>query len=177
MKALSEAAPTPARRYRRALAFALDVILILLLQMLVITRWIQPVFFADETATIIAELENADMASIQAIAENPDYEEMNAAISLFMIFSLWAYFFLSERLSRGSSLGKRVFGLYTISLRDAGALSIGQSLLRSGMKAICLFGLFPVLLVNYFIFLFTAHKQAGHDLLFKTLVCGPEEKE
>ena len=83
----------------------------------------------------------------------------------------WVYFAFGEALFAGTTLGKKIFRLKSVSTVTLGPPPFTAGIVRGGMKTILLFWLFPVLLVANFIALFfNKRRQLGHDWMSRTAV-------
>ena len=89
--------------------------------------------------------------------------------SFSIIFIL--YFLLCDTLFKGSSIGKKIFNLKTITLTPRNSIPILHAGIRAISKTIILFYFFPILfLVAVLTKRFHKSKQWGHDLISQTKV-------
>ena len=89
--------------------------------------------------------------------------------SFSIIFIL--YFVLCDTLFKGSSMGKKIFNLQTITLTPRDSIPIFHAGIRAISKTVLLFYFFPLLfLVAALTKRFHKSKQWGHDLISQTKV-------
>lgn len=171
----SDTLPEPSMAFR-GLAFLLDYILVLLLATLIILQIILPLnpAFSLEAlnhwleAYLIWAESNSDTA---APIPNDSVQSILLLIteSFTIIFIL--YFLLCDTLFKGSSIGKKIFNLKTITLTPRDSIPIFHASIRAISKTIILFYFFPVLfLVAVLTKRFHKSKQWGHDLISQTKV-------
>ena len=172
---------TPARVSRRAFALLLDTLLAGLAALVILTSFILPQQHPDYEKIIAAQDQamndqvNAALASGQMGSPNMSDEFIAIAtcvgVTTFVV--LLIYFFTSELILGGSTLGKRVFGLRAARWGTAEPPSAVESLSRCIFKAASLVLLLPfLLLANALPILFRATRRAGHDYLARTIVTG-----
>lgn len=83
----------------------------------------------------------------------------------------WLYFAIGEAFFAGSSLGKRICRIRSVSTVTVGPPPIFAGIIRGGLKTVTLFWLFPVAFAATFLALFfNKRRQLGHDLLARTAV-------
>jgi uncharacterized RDD family membrane protein YckC len=169
----------PAFLGHRFIAFSLDTLLVGAFLGLVLFRVVLPEFYPvefqelkDWYATTSMELASGG-TPLQPVSPDSVPErvwELLLFIQNFIVFGFWLYFGVCETFFQGKTLGKRVFRLKVISIRNLGPLNLGSAIVRSLMKTLCLFTLFPLLLVNFLSVFFFKYRRAGHDLLSQSLV-------
>jgi uncharacterized RDD family membrane protein YckC len=160
----------------RGLAFLLDYILVLLLATLIILQVILPLnpsfslealnnwleaylTWAESNSETAAPIPNDSVQSILLLITE----------SFTIIFIL--YFLLCDTLFKGSSMGKKIFNLKTITLTPRESIPIFHASIRAISKTILLFYFFPILfLVAALTKRFHKSKQWGHDLISQTKV-------
>jgi uncharacterized RDD family membrane protein YckC len=87
------------------------------------------------------------------------------------LLTFWLYFAIGEAFFAGSSLGKRICRIRSISTVTLGAPPILAGIIRGGLKTVTLFWLFPIAFAATFITLFfNKRRQLGHDLCARTAV-------
>ncbi|MDR2664086.1 MAG: RDD family protein [Puniceicoccales bacterium] len=152
----------------RILAYLLDVILALLLAITFLLWWVYPRFHAESWA-LLQGLGREGTTASEFLSQLPDESralliKMLIATQLTITATLIAYFWLSELLSRGSSLGKCMFRLRVV---DGGGERPGGGalLLRSAISSICLTVSSLLLLPNFLWGLFRKDHRCWHDLL------------
>ena len=164
----------------RILSFLLDVILVIALLVTVLGKFVLPAKYPQEMhkmemiiSQYAAEIEQqaAQNEKTPALPEFPDeIQEMMHFIQTFTLVFVWLYFALSEILLQGSSLGKKIFRLRVLSTRTGEPISLLESIIRGGFKAMTLLSFFPLLTASYIIFFFNKNRLAGHDYLCRSIV-------
>ena len=171
----SDSIPEPSIAFR-GLAFILDYILVILLATLIILQVSLPLnpsfslkalndwldtylaWAASNTDTAAPILNDSTQSILLLITE-----------SFSIIFIL--YFLLCDTLFKGSSFGKKIFNLKTITLTPRNSIPILHAGIRAISKTIILFYFFPILfLVAVLTKRFHKSKQWGHDLISQTKV-------
>lgn len=170
----------PAARHFRLFAFILDVLLITFLTITILAVFIIPRKYSQEFHELQVFIQNQQApasknSQANVVTETPKTISTGAQdlvnfMQSFIMIAFWTFFALSEILTKGSSLGKKVFSLRVISLRTGQAPSIFDSIFRAGTKTLTLLLFFPILLTSYVIYFFTKNHRAGHDFLSKSLV-------
>lgn len=84
---------------------------------------------------------------------------------LLLVFSHWVYFATMESSDRGATYGKRLMGLRVVDLQGR-KISFARATLRYMAKIV---SAIPMMF-GYVMAIFTAKKQALHDLIAETLV-------
>jgi uncharacterized RDD family membrane protein YckC len=171
----SDNLPEPSMAFR-GLAFLFDYILVLLLATLIILQVILPLnpsfslealnnwletylTWAESNSETAAPIPNDSVQSILLLITE----------SFTIIFIL--YFLLCDTLFKGSSMGKKIFNLKTITLTPRESIPIFHASIRAISKTILLFYFFPILfLVAALTKRFHKSKQWGHDLISQTKV-------
>ncbi|MDR0679060.1 MAG: RDD family protein [Puniceicoccales bacterium] len=159
----------PAPLPGRILAYLLDTILALLLALTVLLWWVYPRFHA-EGWTLLQQLRQEGVMGARFFAQLPEGDR-SILIRLLLVTQLTvtatvtAYFWLSELLSGGSSLGKCMFRLRVIDASSGERPGPGKLLLRSAVSSICLTVSSLFLLPNFLWGLFRRDRRCWHDLL------------
>jgi len=171
----SDNLPEPSIAFR-GLAFLLDYILVVLLATLIILQVILPlnpsfsleelydwleayIAWAETSSTTAAPILNDSVQSILLLITE----------SFSIIFIL--YFVFCDTLFKGSSMGKKIFNLKTITLTPRDSIPIFHAGIRAISKTVLLFYFFPLLfLVAALTKRFHKSKQWGHDLISQTKV-------
>lgn len=100
--------------------------------------------------------------------------ELTRALSVaneLQLLVFWLYFAIGEAFFRGSSLGKRICRIRSVSTVTLGPPPIFAGIVRGGLKTVTLFWLFPIAFAATFISLFfNKRRQLGHDLCARTAV-------
>lgn len=101
-------------------------------------------------------------------------QSLIAAISYainVMFITFWAYFGICEAFFAGSTIGKRLCCLRTVSTITLGTLPIFSGIIRGGVKTTMVFIIFPIsaplTLIGLF---FNKRRQCIHDLLSRSAV-------
>lgn len=171
----SDSLPEPSIAFR-GLAFLLDYILVVLLATLIILKIILPLnpsfslealndwldaymAWAESNRNTAAPILNDSAQSILLL--------ITESFSIIFIF----YFLLCDTLFKGSSMGKKIFNLKTITLTPRNSIPIFHAGIRAISKTIILFYFFPILfLIAALTKRFHKSKQWGHDLISQTKV-------
>lgn len=87
------------------------------------------------------------------------------------MLTFWLYFALGEAFFAGSSLGKRICRIRTVSTVTLGHPPIMAGIVRGGLKTLTLYFIFPLGMVATLAALFfNKRRQMGHDLMSRTAV-------
>jgi len=182
----------PAPIFLRMVAFAMDWIFVIFASLAAVQ-----VFYPDEMAAGLEVLQSyeerflelqeaqqrgegvSDKAFLElqnSLKNEPRIAKMFGAMALSLLTAGVLYWFAGERFFGGSSLGKRMFSLATMKLRDGKSPGTGISLLRALLKTIPF--MYPLLSLSYLTALFTRRRMAGHDYACSTMVtrCHPPAK-
>lgn len=164
----AEPDPETATIGRRLLAFLLDFILIATLCIVVLERFVLE-RYTGLTFTQLSEIVMNSFANGYETGLPPGTEQAVQFVNTFMLSLFWIYFTLSEWLTGGASLGKKVFCLHAARVGQRSLPGTFESLLRGALKAACLIWL-PIALLNFIIMVIDPRRRAGHDWLAKTWV-------
>ncbi|HCR37352.1 MAG TPA: hypothetical protein DIU37_04295 [Opitutae bacterium] len=168
-----------ARLGMRVLAFLLDIILAIAIIVLLLNKVVLPSQYGPELkeldtalSTYSTQLEDARKTGAKppTFEISPKAKEMLEFTRMFIVGSFWVYFLVNAIATQGSSLGKRVFRLRVISIQTLEPLGFLESGVRSGIKAMTLCLLFPLLLTNYLIAFCNKRRLTGHDYLCRSIV-------
>ncbi len=169
----------PARMRLRGLAFGLDCLLVFAVALIIIWQLVMPqahpgafrelMLWSDQLHAWLSELgKNPPPPFPQP---NRELLEALTLASELQLLIFWIYFATGEALFAGSSLGKRICRIRSISTITLGPPPLLSGLVRGGMKTILLFWLFPLLFAaNFMALLFNKRKQLGHDWFSRTAV-------
>ena len=171
----SDSIPEPSIAFR-GLAFLLDYILVVLLATLIILQVILPLnpsfsleALNDWLDTYLTWAESNSDTAAPILNDSAQSILLLITESFSIIFIL--YFVLCDTLFKGSSIGKKIFNLKTITLTPRNSIPIFHAGIRAISKTIILFYLFPLLfLVAALTKRFHKSKQWGHDLISQTKV-------
>lgn len=181
----------------RTLAFVVDTSLFGLLGYLIVSRFLLPEYKPEELSAfnswrdgifaqygdLIAAAQSGNEAAVNtinqsiltAIKEMPSaVYEISSYTSSAMTLIYWIGFSLSEILTGGASLGKRIFRLRVATFPYAEKPGIFDSLVRNGWKAMAVASLNPLALLFALVDahwpLFNPYRRSLHDLLSRTIV-------
>ena len=171
----SDNLPEPSIAFR-GLAFLLDYILVVLLATLIILQVILPLnpsfsleALNDWLEAYIAWAETNSITAAPILNDSAQSILLLITESFSIIFIL--YFVLCDTLFKGSSMGKKIFNLKTITLTPRDSIPIFHAGIRAISKTVLLFYFFPLLfLVAALTKRFHKSKQWGHDLISQTKV-------
>ena len=171
----SDNLPEPSIAFR-GLAFLLDYILVVLLATLIILQVILPLnpsfsleALNDWLEAYIAWAETNSTTAAPILNDSAQSILLLITESFSIIFIL--YFVLCDTLFKGSSMGKKIFNLKTITLTPRDSIPIFHAGIRAISKTVLLFYFFPLLfIVAVLTKRFHKSKQWGHDLISQTKV-------
>ena len=169
----------PASVRLRALAFLLDFILVSAVASVIIwkvvlpqshpaafsqlTEWTQEVltWYGDRAASPDAPFPEPDKNLARALA---------VANELQML-TFWLYFAIGEAFFAGSSLGKRICRIRSVSTVTLAPPPIMAGIVRGGLKTLTLYLFFPFgMIATLAALFFNRRRQMGHDLMSRTAV-------
>ena len=161
----------------RSLAFLLDFVLLYLISMLIVYKIGWPANYPGA----YFELEqwmHAILAWTETGSTQATPPEMNAGLMaalgyalnlMFIIF--WVYFAVGEAFFGGSSLGKRLCCIRSVSTITLGHPPIFTGIVRGGLKTTSIFIVFPISApITLVALFFNKRGQFLHDLLSRTAV-------
>jgi len=167
----------PARIWLRMLAFFLDFILLAMVSGFVVWQLIMPQShpgaWAEATSWFEQWLEWMQSGNANAPAPEPSHnltQALKKANELYLLI-FWIYFAVGEAFFGGTSLGKRICRIRSVSTVTLGPIPKLTGIVRGGLKTVCLF-FFPIFLVpaTLLALCFNRRRQMGHDLLSRTAV-------
>lgn len=176
---LSEGGPMPTAKFSlRALALMLDGILMTAVASIIIWKLVlpqtHPGAFGELTQwsqQLMTWLENRGP---DAAAMPEPSKPLLAALAVaneLQLLIFWLYFAIGEAFFAGSSLGKRICRIRTVSTVTLDSPPVFAGIIRGGLKTVTLFWFFPVAFAATFLALFfNKRRQLGHDLLARTAV-------
>ena len=163
----------------RGLAFFLDFILISAVASIIIwkialpqshpaaftelTEWTQAVvtWYGDRATAINASLPEPSRNLAEALT---------IANGLQML-CFWLYFALGEAFFMGSSLGKRICCIRSVSTVTLDKPPIMAGIIRGGLKTLTIYFFFPIGMIATLVTLFfNKRRQMGHDMMSRTAV-------
>ena len=169
----------PASIGLRGLAFFLDFILISAVASIIIwkialpqshpaaftelTEWTQAVgtWWGDRATSVDAPLPEPckNLAEALIIANE------------LQMLCFWLYFALGEAFFAGSSLGKRICRIRSVSTVTLDKPPIMAGIIRGGLKTLTIYFFFPIGMIATLITLFfNKRRQMGHDMMSRTAV-------
>lgn len=174
----SEGGPMPSAKFSlRALALMLDCILMTAVASLIIWKIALPQSHPGAfgelmqwSQQVVNWLESGGSGT--AIPE-PD-KQLAGALAVaneLQLLIFWLYFAIGEAFFAGSSLGKRICRIRSVSTVNLGPPPVFAGIVRGGLKTVTLFWLFPIAFAATFLALFfNNRRQLGHDLCARTAV-------
>ena len=163
----------------RGLAFFLDAILISAVASIIIwkialpqshpaaftelTEWTQAVgtWWGDRATAVDAPLPEPSKNLAEALI---------IANELQML-CFWLYFALGEAFFAGSSLGKRICRIRSVSTVTLDKPPIMAGIIRGGLKTLTIYFFFPIGMIATLVTLFfNKRRQMGHDMMSRTAV-------
>ena len=169
----------PASIRLRGLAFFLDFILISAVASIIIwkialpqshpaaftelTEWTQALvtWWSDRATVINASLPEPSKNLAEALAIANELQ----------ILCFWLYFALGEAFFAGSSLGKRICRIRSVSTVTLDKPPIMAGIIRGGLKTLTIFFFFPIGMIATLVTLFfNKRHQMGHDMMSRTAV-------
>lgn len=169
----------PAKLKLRGFAFLLDVILVTAVASVIIWKIVLPQSHPGAMNELMVwsqeildwwSTPNTERESIPPEASKELIRALTLANELQLLIA-WIYFALGEALFSGSTLGKRIFRLKSVSTVTLGPPTLIAGIVRGGMKTILLFWIFPILfIINFIVLFFNKRRQLGHDWMSRTAV-------
>lgn len=178
----SEGGPMPTARFSlRALALVLDYILMTAVASLIIWKIALPHSHPGAFGEYM-QWSQEMLAWIMAWIENNNFDtpfpepsqQLVGALAVaneLQLLIFWLYFAIGEAFFAGSSLGKRICRIRSISTVNLEPPPVFAGIVRGGLKTVTLFWLFPIAFGATFLALFfNNRRQLGHDLCARTAV-------
>lgn len=163
----------------RGFAFFLDFLLLLVFSLVIIWKFAIPQSHPGALYEV-TEWSNAFLDWLSLIKTQPEATPPELSQSLkealaydlnLRFFIMWIYFGVGEAFFGGSSLGKKLCCIRTVSTVTLGNQPIITGIVRGGLKTLTVFILYPfstpLALCGLF---FSKRKQLVHDLLSRTAV-------
>ncbi|TVP80578.1 MAG: hypothetical protein EA353_03535 [Puniceicoccaceae bacterium] len=175
----SKEGPMPtARIWLRALAFLLDFVLISAVGSILIWKIVLPqshpaafTELTEWTTEIIVWLDERTTTNRPMPEPSRNLQEALKRANELQLLCFWLYFALGEAFFAGSSLGKRICRIRSVSTITLGKLPVFAGIVRGGMKTLTIYLFFPIALVaTLTALLFNKRRQMGHDLLSRSAV-------
>jgi len=169
----------------RLFAFLLDYLLLSFISFFIITQIILPqnnLLSMDqlvawlEAYTSWLETEKSAAQSTAGTAGSMPMPSIQVIDTLSLIsesFTLifFTYFFVGDFALKGSSIGKKIFNIRTLSLIQPIKIPVFHALIRSMVKTMMLFHFFPFILLIAFATKFLHKRKSwGHDIVSHTIV-------
>jgi uncharacterized RDD family membrane protein YckC len=163
----------------RALAFLLDFVLISAIASLLIWKVVLPqshpaafTELTEWTATFMAWIDEGSGASATPLPEpSRNLQEALKRANEIQLLCFWLYFAIGEAFWAGSSLGKRICRIRSISTMTLGPLPILSGIVRGGLKTLTIFFFFPIgMIATLATLFFNKRRQMGHDLMSRSVV-------
>jgi len=169
----------PAGTGLRALAFLLDFILISAVASIIIWKVVLP----QSHPAAFSQLTEWTQEVVQWYGDRSTRPELpfpepdaNLARALALanelqMLTFWLYFAIGEAFFAGSSLGKRICRIRTVSTVTLGRPPIMAGIVRGGLKTLTLYLFFPFgMIATLSALFFNRRRQMGHDLMSRTAV-------
>jgi uncharacterized RDD family membrane protein YckC len=176
---VSTAALEPAPYGARFLAFLMDFILVFVGAAFLLNVFIFPEYFPGVQEQIMEQLMQYGKLVQEAQSQGlpiPKFDfdrtiQEAMGTAFFWIFIVYVFYHsLLEQFCNGASLGKKMFRLQVVSLISAEPLGFFESFVRASVKAVALMTFVPFFWVSYTLVFFNPRRQAGHDLLMRSVV-------
>lgn len=177
---LAQDGPMPAARLHiRGLAFALDFILLTAISLLIIWKFVMPINHPGTFYDFSQWMNNwihwfQTGGSSNGTAAPQMSQELSEGLRFaqdLQLLIFWIYFAVGEVFFSGSSLGKRICRLRSISTITLGPLPWLTGIVRAGLKTLAIFLLFPIsIIITLMGVFFNRRGQMLHDLLSRTAV-------
>lgn len=160
----------------RALALVLDGILVIAVASIIIWKLVlpqsHPAAFGELLKWSQALTDWYQSGAADAMPEPS--KTLLPALSLaneIQLLICWLYFALGEAFFAGSSLGKRICRIRSVSTVTLEPPPMLAGIIRGGLKTITLFWLFPLAFAaSLLALMFNQRRQLGHDLCARTVV-------
>ncbi|WPJ98121.1 RDD family protein [Coraliomargarita algicola] len=169
----------PASVRLRALAFLLDFILISAVASVIIWKIVLPQSH-PAAFTELSEWTQAVVTWYSERASTPDAtipepsKNLTRALAVaneLQMLTFWLYFAIGEAFFAGSSLGKRICRIRSVSTVTLSTPPIMSGIVRGGLKTLTLYLFFPFgLIATLATLFFNKRRQMGHDLMSRTAV-------
>lgn len=169
----------PASIGLRSLAFFLDFVLISAVASIIIWKIALP---QSHPAAFTELAEWTQAVGIwwgdRATAIDPPLPEPSKNLAEALIIAnelqmlcFWLYFALGEAFFGGSSLGKRICRIRSVSTVTLDKPPIMAGILRGGLKTLTIYFFFPIGMIATLVTLFfNKRRQMGHDMMSRTAV-------
>lgn len=169
----------PASIRLRAFAFLLDFILVSAVASVIIWKVVlpqsHPAAFSEltewtqEVMSWYGDRTNNPESAFPEPSKN--LARALAVANELQMLTFWLYFALGEAFFAGSSLGKRICRIRSVSTVTLGAPPIMAGFVRGGLKTLTLYLFFPFAMIATLAALFfNRRRQMGHDLMSRTAV-------
>ena len=173
-----EGGPMPTAKFSlRALALILDFVLMTAVASLIIWKVALPQShpgafgeLMEWSQQVVHWIENQNPENAMPQPSKKLTEALGMANELQLLL-FWLYFAIGEAFFAGSSLGKRICRIRSVSTMTLGTPPILSGIVRGGLKTVTLFWLFPIaFLATFAALFFNKRRQLGHDLCARTAV-------
>lgn len=163
----------------RGLAFLLDFILLVIFSLVIIWKFAMPQSHPgalhEVTEWSKAFLDWLTLVKTQSDATPPEVSQsLKAALAYDLnlrFIIMWIYFGAGEAFFGGSSLGKKLCCIRTISTVSLGTQPIMTGIVRGGLKTLTVFVIYPFSTPLALLgLLFNKRSQLVHDLVSRTAV-------
>ena len=169
----------PASIGLRSLAFLLDFILISAVASIIIWKIAlpqsHPAAFTELTDwTQVVVTWYGDRATEIDVPFPEPSKSLAEALTIaneLQLFCFWLYFAIGEAFFAGSSLGKRICRIRSVSTVTLGKPPIMAGIVRGGLKTLTIYLFFPIgMFATLVTLFFNKRRQMGHDIMSRTAV-------
>ena len=163
----------------RSLAFILDFVLVSALGSVIIWKFAlphsHPTAFSELTRwteSVIAWYTDREYSTETPLpVPSKSLEQALAKANEIQLLIFWLYFAIGEAFFAGSSFGKRICCICSVSTVNLGSLPIMAGIVRGGLKTLTIYLFFPLgMLATLATLCFNKRGQMGHDLISRTVV-------
>ena len=169
----------PASVRLRSLAFLLDFILISAVASVIIWKIVLPQSHPAAFTELTQWSQDVitwygDQAGVAGEAFPEPSKDLTRALTVaneLQMLCFWLYFALGEAFFGGSSLGKRICRIRSVSTVTLGVPPIMAGIVRGGLKTLTLYLFFPLgMIATLATLFFNKRRQMGHDPMSRTAV-------
>ena len=163
----------------RALAFILDFVLVSVVGSVIVWKFALPqshpaafselIQWSESMIAWYADRENSPEAPIPNPSKS--LKQALAVANEIQLLIFWIYFAIGEAFFAGSSLGKRICCICSVSTVNLSSPPIMAGIVRGGLKTLTIYLFFPVgMIATIATLFFNKRSQMGHDLISRTVV-------
>ena len=163
----------------RALAFILDFILVSAVASVIIWKFALPyshpaafselMQWSESVIAWYADRENSPEAPVPDLSKS--LKQALTVANEIQLLIFWIYFAIGEAFFAGSSLGKRICCICSVSTLNLCSPTIMAGVVRGGLKTLTIYLFFPlVMIATVATLFFNKRSQMGHDIISRTVV-------